>query len=48
MVSVAGRVLLGGQEHFYLEPHSALAVPAGDGRGLTVFLSTQVVSYYVG
>ncbi|HSO04082.1 MAG TPA: molybdopterin cofactor-binding domain-containing protein, partial [Candidatus Limnocylindrales bacterium] len=37
---VSGRVELGAQEHAYLEPHCALALPRDDG-GLLVHSSTQ-------
>lgn len=37
---LSGRVESGGQEHFYLESQSALAVPGEDGK-LTVMSSTQ-------
>ncbi len=35
-----GRVTMGGQDHFYLEGHVALAIPGEDGD-MTVFSSTQ-------
>ena len=35
-----GRVTMGGQDHFYLEGHVALAVPGEDGD-MTVYSSTQ-------
>jgi xanthine dehydrogenase large subunit len=35
-----GRLTMGGQDHFYLEGHVALAVPGEDGD-MTVFSSTQ-------
>ena len=38
--SVEGKVELGGQEHFYWEPHAALAVPGERGE-LTVHYTTQ-------
>ncbi|MBF9029125.1 xanthine dehydrogenase molybdopterin binding subunit [Rhodobacterales bacterium HKCCE3408] len=37
---VEGRVLVGGQEHFYLEGQSALAIPTEDG-GMVVHSSSQ-------
>ncbi len=37
---LSGRIETGGQEHFYLESQSALAVPGEDGK-LTVYSSTQ-------
>ena len=36
---VVGSVNLGGQEHFYLEPHSALVVPSGENEELIVYFS---------
>jgi xanthine dehydrogenase large subunit len=38
--SLSGRIEIGGQEHFYLEGHAALAVP-GEDEDLTVYSSTQ-------
>lgn len=35
-----GRIIVGGQEHFYLEGQAALAVPGEDGD-ITVYCSTQ-------
>ena len=37
---VSGEVRCGGQDHFYLETHIALAVP-GEDRDITVYSSTQ-------
>ena len=37
---IEGKVFIGGQEHFYLEPNACLAVPAEDG-GAEVFATTQ-------
>jgi len=39
--TVTGSVFLGGQEHFYFEPHSALAVPTGEKEEMTVHFTTQ-------
>jgi len=39
-VIVAGRVDSGGQEHFYMETQSAMAVPV-ENRGVTLYSSTQ-------
>ena len=39
--SVEGKVELGGQEHFYWEPHTALAIP-GERKELVVHYTTQV------
>jgi xanthine dehydrogenase molybdopterin-binding subunit B len=36
-----GRITTGAQEHYYLEPHSALAVPSGEKRELTLHFTTQ-------
>ncbi len=38
--TVSGEVRCGGQDHFYLESHIALAVP-GEDREMTVYSSTQ-------
>ena len=38
--TLAGRIAMGGQEHFYLEGHVALAVP-GEDDDVTVHASTQ-------
>lgn len=32
---------IGGQEHFYLETHSTLAVPKGEDGEMELFASTQ-------
>ncbi len=37
---VEGRVDSGGQEHFYMEPQSAMAVPV-ENKGVTLYSSTQ-------
>jgi xanthine dehydrogenase large subunit len=37
---LSGRMRVGGQEHFYLEGHIAMAIP-GEDRDVTVFCSTQ-------
>lgn len=39
-VIVEGRVDSGGQEHFYMEPQGAMAVPVEDG-GIKIYSSTQ-------
>ena len=41
--SVEGTVELGGQEHFYWEPHTALVVPGERGE-LLVHYTTQVTT----
>ena len=46
--TIVGEVTLGGQEHFYFEPHTALAVPNGEKEEMTVYFSTQVEFYYFG
>ena len=38
---IEGQMRTGAQEHFYLETHSSLAVPAGEDGEVTVFASTQ-------
>ena len=45
--SVEGTVELGGQEHFYWEPHTALVVPGERGE-LLVHYTTQVTTYMSG
>ena len=40
--TIVGEVLLGGQEHFYFEPHTALVIPSGEKKEMTVFFNTQV------
>ena len=42
--SVEGRVELGGQEHFYWEPHTALVIP-GERKELVVHYTTQVPNF---
>jgi len=37
---ISGRLLTGGQDHWYLETHACLAVP-GEGREMTLYSSTQ-------
>lgn len=37
---LSGKMRVGGQEHFYLEGHIAMAIP-GEDRDVTVFCSTQ-------
>lgn len=36
-----GEMYLAGQEHFYLETHSTLAVPKGEDGEMELFVSTQ-------
>lgn len=42
--TVRGLVRLGGQEHYYFEPHTALAVPGGEKGEMTLYFSTQLPS----
>lgn len=44
IVTVSGSFRCGGQEHFYLETNSTLAVPSESGTNLTVYCSTQAVT----
>lgn len=32
---------MGGQEHFYMETHSALVIPKGEDQEMDVYVSTQ-------
>jgi xanthine dehydrogenase/oxidase len=41
LVVVEGSMRSGGQEHFYLEPNSTLAIPSESATNLTIFASTQ-------
>eukprot|EP00581_Thalassiosira_minuscula_P019373 CAMPEP_0183714692 /NCGR_PEP_ID=MMETSP0737-20130205/9144_1 /TAXON_ID=385413 /ORGANISM="Thalassiosira miniscula, Strain CCMP1093" /LENGTH=1608 /DNA_ID=CAMNT_0025943675 /DNA_START=54 /DNA_END=4880 /DNA_ORIENTATION=- len=41
MVIVEGSMRSGGQEHFYLEPNSTLAIPSESATQLTIYASTQ-------
>src|SRR5947207_9060461 len=43
---VEGEYRVGSQEQLYIEPNGMIAVPAGDGRGITVYGSMQC-PYYV-
>ncbi|KAB0396072.1 hypothetical protein E2I00_020115 [Balaenoptera physalus] len=38
---VSGELYIGGQEHFYLETHCAIAVPKGEAGEMELFASTQ-------
>ena len=40
-VKLSGSISAAGQEHFYLEPHSALVIPSGEKRELTIHFTTQ-------
>lgn len=44
VVNVSGSFRCGGQEHFYLETNSTLAVPNESGTNMTIFTSTQAVT----
>jgi xanthine dehydrogenase/oxidase len=39
--SFSGTISAAGQEHYYMEPHSALAVPSGEKEELTIHFTTQ-------
>ena len=41
LIVVEGSMRSGGQEHFYLEPNSTLAVPSESATNLTIYSSTQ-------
>ncbi|KAL9183361.1 hypothetical protein ACHAXT_005148 [Thalassiosira profunda] len=41
LVVVEGSMRSGGQEHFYLEPNSTLAIPSEGATDLTIYASTQ-------
>ena len=36
-----GEVIAGGQQHFYMETHAALATPSGEHGEVDVHISTQ-------
>jgi xanthine dehydrogenase/oxidase len=38
---LSGIISAAGQEHFYMEPHSALVVPSGEKEELTIYFTTQ-------
>ncbi len=44
VVNVTGSFRCGGQEHFYLECNSTLAVPSESATNLTIYCSTQAVT----
>jgi len=44
IVKVSGSFRCGGQEHFYLETNSTLAVPSESATNMTVYTSTQAVT----
>jgi len=44
VVEVSGSFRCGGQEHFYLETNSTLAVPNESGTNMTIYTSTQAVT----
>ena len=39
--NIKGRIHLGGQKHFYMEPNAALVVPSGEKREIVVNCGTQ-------
>ncbi|CAF3626478.1 unnamed protein product [Rotaria socialis] len=41
---VEGTLMIGGQEHFYLEPNCCMVIPSMDDNEITMYLSTQSVS----
>ncbi|XP_014374705.1 aldehyde oxidase 3 [Alligator sinensis] len=41
---IEGKMTIGGQEHFYLEPNSVLVVPRGEDNEMDVYSSTQYSS----
>lgn len=41
LVASPGELYIGGQEHFYLETHCAIAVPKGEAGEMELFVSTQ-------
>ncbi len=42
-MTLEGQFRVGGQDHFYLEPHGCLAVPKGENSEMEIFASTQCV-----
>lgn len=40
-LSGSGEICIGGQEHFYMETQSVLAVPKGEDKEMDVYVSTQ-------
>ncbi|KAL3798324.1 hypothetical protein ACHAW5_008623 [Stephanodiscus triporus] len=44
LVVVEGSMRSGGQEHFYLEPNTTLAVPSESATNLIIYASTQAVT----
>ncbi|XP_061780151.1 xanthine dehydrogenase/oxidase [Nerophis lumbriciformis] len=40
-----GEMHIGGQEHFYLETHAAVAVPRGEDDEMEIFVSTQAPTH---
>ena len=47
LVVVEGSFRSGGQEHFYLEPNSTLAVPSESATNLTIYASSKYQQLYV-
>ena len=44
VINVSGSFRCGGQEHFYLETNSTLAIPNESGTNMTIYTSTQAVT----
>ena len=42
--TIEGEIHMGGQEHFYLETHTALAIPKTEDGEVEMFVSTQTPS----
>ena len=40
-MKLEGSIYIGGQEHFYLEPFSCVALPKGENEEMEVFATTQ-------
>jgi xanthine dehydrogenase/oxidase len=41
--TLTGSIRIGSQEHFYMEPHSVVAIPVGEKDEMVVYTSTQEV-----
>lgn len=39
--NIKGEMHLGGQKHFYLEPHAVIAVPSGEKKELVIHIGNQ-------
>lgn len=44
-IKLQASVHVGGQDHFYLEPHGSLAIPKGESGEMEIFSSTQSVTH---